>query len=102
LLFASPFDVCLTFCALDFDGQVNFASRSELVSSYNFVWLFMVFLWLTPYDLVLKSGAPITFDSRSGVSFFGSSLVLGFIWCSFGGSEVVRWWKRNDISNRSF
>lgn len=47
LLFAPPFVVCLTFCALDFDGPVNFVSRSELVSSCYLVWLAKVFLWLT-------------------------------------------------------
>ncbi|KAK2417883.1 hypothetical protein QL285_040130 [Trifolium repens] len=53
-----------------------------------------------PYDLVLKFGESIAFDSRSGVSFLPQ--VWGFLWGSFDGSEVERWWKLNDLSNRSF
>jgi len=34
--------------------------------------------WVCPFDLVLKSGGPIAFDSRLGASFFDSSWVLGF------------------------
>jgi hypothetical protein len=55
-----------------------------------------------PYDLVLKSGGPIAFDSRSRVSSLTLVWFWVYIWASFGGSEVVRWWKRNDLSNKSF
>jgi len=45
----------------------------ELVTRGIIVWLAMVFPWWTggkgyPSELVLKSGGPIAFDSRSGVS----------------------------------
>jgi hypothetical protein len=36
-----PFKLSI-FCVLDFDGPVNFASRSELMSSCKIVWLAMV------------------------------------------------------------
>jgi hypothetical protein len=39
-----------------------------------------------PYDLVLKSGGPIAFDSRSGVS----SLVLDWFWAFLGVLSVDR------------
>jgi len=62
----------------------------------KFVWCDLVFLWCTggegcPSDLVLKSGGPITFDSRSGVSSLAQVLFLGFL-CFFwwiGGREVM-------------
>jgi hypothetical protein len=54
------------------------------------------------YDLVLKSGGPITFDSRSGISSLAQVWGFLFFWSSFGGSEVERWWKLNDLSKRSF
>jgi hypothetical protein len=93
-------------------GQIFKIKRSELVSSCNLVWMAMVFLWMAmvflwmtggegcPYDLVLKFGGPIAFDSRSGVSSLAQ--IRGFLWSSFGGSEVERWWKIIDLSNRSF
>jgi len=50
----------------------------------TFVWLALMFLRWTggkgcPPVFVVKSSGRITFDSRSGVSFFSSSLVLSFI-----------------------
>ena len=53
-----------------------------------------------PFCFGLKSGGSITFDSRSGVS----SLDQVWFWVfmvSFGGSEVERWWKLDDLSDRS-
>jgi hypothetical protein len=86
-------------------GQIFKIKRSELVSCCNLVWMAMVFFWMTggegcPYDLDLKFGGPIVFDSRSGVSSLAQ--IRGFLWSSFGGSEVERWWKIIDLSNRSF
>jgi len=68
----------------------------ELVSSCHIVWLDLVLLWCTgseqcPFDLVLKSGGSITFDSRSRVS----SLAQVWFWNFYGffrwigGQEVV-------------
>jgi hypothetical protein len=69
--------VYLTYCVLGSDGPVILLRDRELVSSGIIVWLATVFLWCTegkgcPSKLVMKSGGPITFDSRSGAS----SLVL--------------------------
>jgi len=55
-----------------------------------------------PFDLVLKSVEPITFDWRSGACSLAQVWFWVFFWCSFGGSEVERWWKLNDLSNMSF
>ena len=52
-----------------------------------------------PSGWVLKSGGPIAFDSRSGAN----SLIkfgFGLFRCSFGGPEVVRWWKLIERQNR--
>jgi len=49
-----------------------------------------------PANLVLKSGGPVTFDSRSGVSYFTQVGFWAFVLCSFGGSEVARLWKLHD------
>jgi hypothetical protein len=68
----------------------------ESMSSCNLVWLDLVFLWCTggegcPSDLTIKSGGPITFDLRSGVS----SLAQVRFWAFYsffrwiGGREVV-------------
>jgi hypothetical protein len=56
----------------------------------------MVFLcWIEgegyPFDLVMESGGPIDFDSRSGVS----SMFQVFIWANLvfliAGLEIERW-----------
>ena len=65
--------ICLTYCVLDSDGPVFLLRDRELASSGIIVWLATMFLWWTrgmwcPFDLVLKSGGPIAFDSKSGVS----------------------------------
>jgi hypothetical protein len=81
---------------------ILFRDRSWSLAAILFGWL-----WYSlvdrgegcPYDLVLKSGGSVTFDSRSGVSSLAE--VWGFLWCSFDGS-VKGWWKLNDLSNRSF
>jgi len=59
-------------------------------------------LWWTkgegcPFVLVLKSGGPITFDSRLGVISLVQVWVWAFVGVSFGGPEVERWWKLNDL-----
>jgi hypothetical protein len=66
---------------LDSDGPVLLLRDRELASSAIIVWLATVFLWWIggkgcPSDLILKSGGPISFDSRSGVS----SLVQVWFW----------------------
>ena len=50
--------------------------------------------------MVLKIGGPITFDLRSGVSYLDQVWFWAF-YGFFGGSEVERWWKLNDLSDRS-
>jgi hypothetical protein len=88
-------------------GRLILLQDRESVSNCNFVWRDLVFLWCTgsegcPSDLVIKSGGPITFDSRSGVSSLAQVLGFGLFMVSFGGSEVERWWKLNGLSVRSF
>jgi len=77
-------------------GRLLLLRDRESVSSCILVWLDMVFLWCTggegcPYDLVLKSGGPITFVSRSGVSSLVQvlfwALLVFFRWIE--GREVV-------------
>jgi len=87
--------VCLTYCVLDYVGPVLLLRDRELASSGIIVWLATVFLCWTgskgcPSDLVLKSGGPIAFDSRSGVSSLVQVWFWAF-WCSLGGPEVSRW-----------
>jgi hypothetical protein len=52
--------------------------------------------------LVLKSGGPITFDLRSGVSSLAQVGFWAFVLCFFGGSEVERLGKLHVHSVRSF
>jgi len=66
-------------------GQLLLLQDRELVSRGNLVWHDLVFLWCIggegcPSDLVLKSGGPITFDSRSRVNYLAQVLVLGLLW----------------------
>jgi hypothetical protein len=49
-----------------------------------------------PCYLVLKSGGPITFDSRSGVSSLTKVGFWASVLCSFGGSGVARLWQLHD------
>ena len=58
---------------LDSDWPIILLRDRELASSSIIAWLATVFPWWIggkgcPSDLVLKSGGPITFDSRLGVS----------------------------------
>ena len=77
-------------------GRLLLLRDRESVSSCKLVWRDLVFLWCTegegcPSVLVLKSGGPITFDSRLGVS----SLDQVWFWAFYGffrwigGREVV-------------
>jgi hypothetical protein len=87
-------------------GRLILIQDRELVSSCSFVWRDLVFLWCTegegcPSVLVLKSGGPITFDSRSE-SVLWISYGFRLFMVSFSGSEVEEWWKLNDLSDRNF
>jgi len=78
-------------------GRLLLLRDRESESSCNLVWRDLVFLWCIevegcPPDLVLKSGGPITFDSRSGVSFvvkfgFGLLWFLSVDWRLRGGGS---------------
>jgi len=75
--------VCLTFVCWILMGRLLCFEIGSWILTTLFVWLATMFLLWTggkgcPSDLVLKSGGPITFDSRSGVS----SLVPIWVWVS--------------------
>jgi len=64
--------VILFVCWFPVDRLLLLRDRKS-VSSCKLVWCDLVFLWRTegercPSVLVIKSGGPITFDSRSGVN----------------------------------
>jgi len=93
---SNVFDFVILFVCWFSVGRLILLRDWESVSSGNLVWCDLVFLWCTrgegcPSDLVLKSGGPITFDSRSGVS----SLAQVWYWAFYGffrwigGREVV-------------
>jgi hypothetical protein len=70
-------------------GMLLLLLDRESVSTCNLVWRDLVFLWCIegegcPFDLVIKCGGPITFDSRSGVS----SLAQVWFWAFYG---FFRW-----------
>jgi hypothetical protein len=52
--------------------------------------------------LVLKSGGPITFDSRSGVSSLTQVGFWAFVLCSFGVSGVARLWQLRSFGHVLF
>ena len=86
-------------------GRLLLLRDRESGSSCNLCLAWFGFLWCTggegvPANLVLKSGGPITFDSRSGVSSLSQVRFWAFVLCSFGGSEVARLWKLHDPSVR--
>lgn len=82
-------------------GRLFLLRDRKLVSSGIFVWLAIVFLWWSggkgcPSDLVLKSGGrSLLIRDRESVLWF--LFGFGLFWCSFGGPEVARWWKLNDL-----
>jgi len=66
-------------------GRLLLLRDRESVSSCNLVGCDLVFLWCIggegcPSDLFLKTGGPITFDSRSRVSSLVQGWFLGFLW----------------------
>jgi len=88
-------------------GRLFLLSDRESVSSCNLVWLILVFLWCTRgkgchFDLVLKSGGSITFDSRSGVRSLAQVLVLGFLWFLSVDQRSRGGWSGLIFSDRSF
>jgi len=87
-------------------GRLLLLRYRESVPSYNFVWRDLVFLWCTggegcppfwAYSLVGRS-----FLIRDRESVLWLKLGFGLFMVSFGGSEVERWWKLNDLSDMSF
>jgi len=84
-------------------GRFIWLRDRESGSSCNLYLTWFGFLWCTggegcPANLVLKSGEPITFDSRSRVSSLSQVRFWAFVLCSFSGSEVARLWKLHDPS----
>ena len=91
LLFAAPLIMLfvLLFVCWFSVGRLILLRDQEFVSNCILLWLDLLFLWYTesegcPFDLVIKSGGTITFDSRLEVS----SLAQVWFW-SFYGS--FRW-----------
>jgi len=58
--------------------------------------------WGVPFWFVPKDWWADHFWFEIESQFFGSRLVFGLFMVSFGRSEVERWWKLNDLSDRSF